>query len=82
MKTFKKIGSVLYRGWMAFAHGLAIVNTTLLLSIVYFILIGPMSLIARVLRKDLLGHRQTVKSAWKNKEPLAHTLEQSRHQFS
>ncbi|MGB2868669.1 MAG: SxtJ family membrane protein [Bacteroidota bacterium] len=81
MKTIRKIGSVLYRVWMAFARGLAVVNTTILLSIVYFILIGPMALVARILRKDPLGHRQTAVSAWKDKEPLAHTLEQSRHQF-
>lgn len=40
--------SSLYRGWMRFAHVLGIVNTAILLSIVYIIALAPIALIAMV----------------------------------
>ncbi|MBF8248748.1 MAG: hypothetical protein HW374_1548 [Bacteroidetes bacterium] len=72
----------LYNWWMKFAHVLAVVNTTLLLTIVYVVLIGPMSLVAWVLRKDPLRHRtENLSSFWQPKEHTSTTLEQSRHLF-
>ncbi len=83
MKTFfRKIGSALYKGWMAFAKVLAIVNTTVILTLVYLVLIGPSWLIMKLLGKDLLDRRMPeVPSYWKEKAPLEHTLEEGRHQF-
>ncbi len=51
MALWKSIKS----GWMAFAHKLGKINTTILLSIVYFLTLGPISLGARVFIGDLLG---------------------------
>lgn len=78
-----KAGSLAYRGWMAFARVLGIVNTTLLLTLVYFLLIGPLSLIMRAFGSDLLEKRMKTPSRplWKAKAPLKHTLEECRHQF-
>ena len=77
-----KIGKTLYRWWMKFAHLLGIVNTTVLLTIVYVLLIGPMSLAIWLFRKDLLRHRIKAKSSfWITKETASNTIEQSRHQF-
>lgn len=77
-----KIGKTLYRWWMKFAHALAVVNTTVLLTIVYVFLIGPMSLAVWLLRKDFLRHRTKEDSSfWISREQVSHTLEQSRHQF-
>ena len=82
MNSFRKIGRMLHKWWMAFAHALAVVNTTLLLTVVYILLIGPFSIVARMLGKDLLKHRIDRRgSFWNPKEPVAHTLDQTRHQF-
>jgi len=79
---FRKIGSALYKWWMAFARALAFINTTLILTLVYLVLIGPSWLIMKLLRKDLLDRRMPdVPSYWKKKAPLEHTLEEGRHQF-
>ncbi len=67
---------------MAFARWLGIVNATILLTIVYMIVIGPMFLIMKLLRKDLMGHRPPASgSLWKPKEQYPHTIDQARHQF-
>jgi len=67
---------------MTFAHALAVVNTTVILTLVYFFLIGPFSIVVRMLGKDLLGHSiSRTGSFWKPKRPVPHTLDQARHQF-
>ncbi len=82
MGVIRKIGRIIYKCWMAFAHFLAAVNATLLLTIVYLIVVGPMSLISRLMRKDLMAHRIAPSgSFWKAKETTPHTLDQARHQF-
>lgn len=81
MDLIKKIGKTIYKWWMAFARVVGVVSTTILLTIVYIAVIGPMSIISKLLRKDLLFHHKPSGSFWKTKEPVAHTLDQSRHQF-
>ena len=82
MTILQKIGRALRTGWMKFAHVLAVANTTLLLTIVYLLLIGPASLLARLLGKDFLKHRiNRSGSFWTPKEPDAHSLDHARHQF-
>ena len=82
MNPFRKIGRMAYKWWMVFAHTIAVINTALLLTVVYIFLIGPVSLVARMLGRDLLKHRiSRTGSFWKPKDPMAHTLEQARHQF-
>lgn len=47
------------RGWMRFVHGLGRVQTTLVLSLVYVLLIGPAWFwVALIGRRDLLGTRR------------------------
>ncbi|MCI0707147.1 MAG: SxtJ family membrane protein [Ignavibacteriae bacterium] len=80
--TVKQFGSMLYRWWMKFAYVLAIVNTTILLTLVYILLIGPFSLVTRLFGKDLLKHRLLKSgSFWMPKEPVQNSLEESRRQF-
>ncbi len=82
MNSLKNLFRSLYKSWMAFARALGIVNATILLTIVYFTVIGIMFLIIRLLRKDLLSHRTDEASTyWRAKDPVAHTIEQARHQF-
>ncbi len=82
MQLLKQIGYTLYRWWMAFARFLGTVNAVVLLTIVYIFVIGLTSLIARFLRKDLMSHHVNASgSFWQVKEPIAHTVDQARHQF-
>ena len=45
MESIKKIGKVLYAGWMKFAHVLGLIMTTLQLTIVYFLPFGITAII-------------------------------------
>lgn len=83
MNMLKNARAAAYRGWMAFARFLGIVNTTILLTLVYFLLIGPLSLIMRAFRSDLLDKRWKAPdgSLWRKKAPLRHDLDEARHQF-
>lgn len=51
----------LYQGWLKFAHFIGKINTTILLTIFYFIFLGPAKLITLFLGKDLLD------SKWKDR---------------
>ncbi|MGO9482549.1 MAG: SxtJ family membrane protein [Candidatus Kryptoniota bacterium] len=81
VSNLKRIGKTIYKWWMAFARAIGTVNAMVLLTIVYFCVIGPMSIISRLLGKDLLAHRKSSGSFWKTKEPVSHTLTQARRQF-
>ena len=83
MSLFRTVLSALYRGWMKFAHVLAVVNTTLLLTIVYVVLIGPIALVRKLFRRDTLeiGIPPEQESFWKVKDPVHHTVADSRRQF-
>lgn len=82
MGFLKKIGSKLYGWWMAFARLLGTVNTILLLTLIYLLIIGPAWVVQRILRKDPLGRKIPKEgSFWLEKPPLEHSLEETRHQF-
>ncbi|HUI30243.1 MAG TPA: SxtJ family membrane protein [Candidatus Acidoferrales bacterium] len=81
MKLIFKIGKMIYKWWMVFARVLGVVNATILLTVVYIAVIGPMSIISKIFGKDLLTHRKPVESFWRTKESTPHTLEKARHQF-
>ena len=82
MNKLLGLANKLYKVWIKFAHILAIVNTTLLLTIVYIFLIGIASIFIRLFKKDLLKHRLDNRGTfWKPKEVVVHNLEQTRHQF-
>lgn len=82
MNILLSLAKKLYEVWIKFAHILAIVNTTLLLTIVYIFLIGIASIFIWLFKKDLLKHRLNFSGTfWKPKEVVVHTLEQTRHQF-
>lgn len=66
--TWVKPFKVLYRGWMKIAHAIGKVNTLLLLTIFYFLILGIAKLIVLILRKDLLGLRQKGSSYWKERK--------------
>lgn len=49
-KTFKKI----FSWWMVFVKFLGKINTFILLTLVYFILIGPIAVFFKIIKKDFL----------------------------
>jgi Saxitoxin biosynthesis operon protein SxtJ len=53
--TMRTLFHALKRGWMAFAHALGKVNTVIILTLFYFVLLAPIGLIVR-LSSFLKGH--------------------------
>jgi hypothetical protein len=67
---------------MKFAALLAFINTRILLTLVYLLLIGPVSFIIRLMGKDYLDRTtEHSESFWKAKKPAVHSLEESKRQF-
>ncbi len=69
--------------WKSFAHALGVVNTFLLLTVTYVLLIGPVSLGLRVLGRDVLHKRAFRKGTrWiEKKEEDTDSLETYTHPF-
>jgi hypothetical protein len=68
--------------WLRFAAILAKVNTAILLTVIYFLVIMPASLIVRIGRIDLMGRRIGEEpSFWCDPESPSMTIEDCRHQF-
>jgi hypothetical protein len=68
--------------WMAFALWLGKVQTAILLAIVYHLAVAPISLLARLLRRDFLG--LTIKEGDSHAVPIERvtsTMEHARKQF-
>ena len=79
MKTFF---SLLWRGWKKFAHVMGIVQTRILLTVSYFVILAFASIITKVLGKDLLERRmQRAATYYHPHEPIQATLESCRRQF-
>jgi hypothetical protein len=80
--SLNKIGSRVYRVWMAFAKVLAFVNTRFILTLVYFIILGPLALFTRMFGKDPLSSRPSASgSYWRKREAVENTVESSQRQF-
>ena len=55
----------IYIVWMAFALALGWIMTRIILSILFFVIISPLGIFARIVGKDFLNIRKTfVKSYW------------------
>ena len=62
------------RAWMRFVEALGRVQTTLLLSLVYVVMIGPLWLCVCVLgRRDLLGTRRVAATSFAAQKPKVPT---------
>lgn len=72
----------IYARWMKFARFLARVNTAVILTLFYFLVIGPLAIFFKLVGKDLLDRRAEQRdSYWYEKPKVDHTLESTRHQF-
>jgi hypothetical protein len=79
----KKLISRIKDGWMYFARTLGRVNTIILLTLVYLLIIGPMALLAKIFRKDLLQKKkQSMETTyWRDRATNAPTIERHKFQF-
>ena len=78
----KRFILLIWAGWKKFAHVLGIVNTHILLSVSYFVIIGLVSIFSRIFGADFLDKRLGKKSSyWHKREPLDTSLEACRRQF-
>ena len=59
-----------YIGWMRFAQILAWINTRLILGLAFYLVITPISVVFRLLGKDLIGQRidRNAATYWKPRE--------------
>ena len=79
MKRFFK---AIWRGWKWFAHKLGVFNTKVLLTIMYFIIIGIFSIIFRIIGRDLLDRKfKKEDSLWRAHDDLEPDLENAKRQF-
>jgi hypothetical protein len=73
---------LLYRGWMKFAHVLGVVNTRILLTLSYFLIIAVASIGARLARADLIDRRMTPRPTFYHpREPVTPSLESAKRLF-
>jgi len=78
----KKFFLMIWRGWKAFAHVLGIVNTRILLTVTYFVIIAIGSLFTFLGRKDPLDRRwYPEKTYWRERQAEDIDLESCRRQF-
>jgi hypothetical protein len=63
-KILGKIWKGLKKGWMKFAHTLGRINTTILLSIFYFVLVGIYAIIIGIPKKIILILRKQPTTYW------------------
>ncbi len=67
---------------MLFAKGLAFVNTRVILTLFFLIVIGPIALVLKIVGKDFLDRKiDSSPSYWKPRETAEHTLENATRQF-
>ena len=69
-------------GWKIVAAKIAVVQTTIILFVIYFGLFSIMGLLAFLTRRDLLGKRRgPPNSHWREREAIDPPPQQYRHQF-
>ncbi len=70
--TFRNIEYLkpVYKHWMRAAHAIGQVITTVLLSVIFYLVFAPVGIILRMLRKDLLDRslESSAVTYWKKKE--------------
>lgn len=78
----RKTPALLHKWWMTFARTLGWLNTRILLTLVYLIVIGIPAIIMKITRRDPLKRRFTsAASYWQKKDHTNHTLDEARRQF-
>lgn len=82
MKTIFKPFVLIWRGWMKFAHVLGWINTRILLTVTYFIIVAIAWIGTRLSRSDLLDRKLGPNAVhYKDRQPFKDTLATCRRQF-
>ncbi len=72
----------LWAFWQAFGHVLGQIQSTILLAVIYHIGIGPIALIGKLTRRDLLGLRAGAGESFAQPlAPITATIERAEKQF-
>lgn len=73
----------LYAVWMKLAHALAWLNTRIIISLLFFLVITPIGFIMRLIKRDLLNEKinQGAKSYWADYQEVASVKEHCERQF-
>lgn len=73
---------IIYKYWMKFARILGRIQTAIILSLIYFIGVGIISILSFLLRKDFLDKALTDRqSFWRDRINKPPTLEDCKRQF-
>ncbi|MBD2550367.1 hypothetical protein H6G65_12385 [Microcystis elabens FACHB-917] len=54
-----------YLGWMALGHGLGLINSHLILGVVYLVVLQPIALVMRAMGHDPLRRRRSVNTSYR-----------------
>ncbi len=82
MHLIKAFFSLLWRGWKKFAHILGIINTRILLTISYFVILAIASAITKITGKDLLDRKMIAEPTYyATHDPVVASVETARRQF-
>jgi hypothetical protein len=82
MKPIKQFFSLLWRGWKKFAHVLGIVQTRILLTVAYFVILMIAAVVRIITRADLLDRKMDKKPTYYHaREPFKDTLQTVRRTF-
>lgn len=67
---------------MKFAHILGWINTRIILTLVYFLIISPLALLFKLIGKDPMNRKfTTTETYWEKREEKAFNKESFRRQF-
>jgi hypothetical protein len=69
----------LWNGWKAFAHKLGVVQTFIMMTVFYFLVLGVARLVYLVTRRDMLHLRKLPGTAYRVHEPQPDTVERLSH---
>jgi Saxitoxin biosynthesis operon protein SxtJ len=72
-----------YRVWMGFAHVLSQINTTIILSLLFYIVLTPISLIMKLTQRDVLKKKfdRTSSTYWHSHKPMKSAKEHYEHLY-
>ncbi|MGB0863575.1 MAG: SxtJ family membrane protein [Saprospiraceae bacterium] len=58
------VGKWLVKGWLKLAEGLGWVNSRILLSIIFFLILTPIAIVSRLFKKNSLRLKNDTNSIW------------------
>jgi len=73
---------VIWSGWKKFAHGVALVQTKIIMTMFYFVFIALASLVIKLLRRHILDTSSSASGgAWMERGREVPDMERCRRQF-